>query len=117
MYLIINIWIVDRSPMVRRTLMKRLTFPLIDVLGKSAKIDYLLVIRRCVQLCDLRKGQNTFSFESRCCKMSQARGFGAPLDFDFELSLVTSSAKGMHIGKIAAHFDCTEYPREKTGRL
>jgi hypothetical protein len=97
--------------------MKRLTFLLIEVLGKSAKIDYLLVILRCVQLCDLRKGENTFSFESRCCKKSQARGFGAPLDFDFEFSLATSGTKRMHIGKIAAHFDCTEYPREKTGRL
>jgi hypothetical protein len=97
--------------------MKRLTFVLIDVLGKSAEIDYLLVILRCVQLCDLRKGENTFSFESRCCKKSHARDFGAPLDFDFEISLATSSAKGMHIGKIAAHFDFTEYPREKTGRL
>jgi len=48
---------------------------------------------------------------------SHARDFGAPHDFDFELSLATSSAKGMHIGKIAAPFDWTEYPREKTGRV
>ena len=84
MYLIIYGSSKGVRPKVRRTLMKRLTFLLIDVLGTSAKIDYLLVILRCVQLCDLRKEENTFPFESRCCKKSQARGFGAPPDFDFE---------------------------------
>jgi hypothetical protein len=97
--------------------MKGLTFLIIDVLGMSAKIDYLLVILSCVQLCDLSKRENTLSFESRCCKKSQTRCFSGPPDFDFELSLATNSAKRMHISKIAAPFDCTDYPREKTGRL
>ena len=55
MYVIIYGWSKGVRPRVRLILTKGLTFLIIDVLGTSAKIDYLLVILRCVQLCDLSK--------------------------------------------------------------